>query len=104
MIQLIDVDNDGFIDLKEFIKAMAEKNEVQNKTIQYSIERLESEDNMVQGTIGRIELDIVDVDFDIEVWFGLLKIKCTTKTVFRKRTLKPSTKHSESLTKMLVGK
>ena len=70
MLKMLDVDSDGLVDLKEFIKAMAEKTEVQNKTVQYSMERLDNEDNgeeMMQGMLGRIELGIMDVDFDIEV-------------------------------------
>ena len=70
MLEMLDVDSDGLVDLKEFIKAMAEKTKVQNKTVQYSMERLDNEDNgeeMMQGMLGRIELGIMDVDFDIEV-------------------------------------
>lgn len=69
MLEMLDVDSDGLVDLKEFIKAMAEKTKVQNKTVQYSMERLDNEDNgeeMMQGMLGRIELGIMDVDFDIE--------------------------------------
>ena len=67
---MLDADADGLVDLKEFIKAMAEKTEVQNKTVQYSMERLDTEETgeeMMQGMTRRIELGVMDVDFDIEV-------------------------------------
>ena len=69
---MLDADADGLVDLKEFIKAMAEKTEVQNKTVQYSMERLDTEKNgeeMMQGMTRRIELGVMDVDFDIEVLY-----------------------------------
>jgi len=69
MLEMLDVDSDGLVDLKEFIKAMAEKTEVQNKTLQYSMERLDNEEKgeeMMQGMMGRIEMGVMDVDFDIE--------------------------------------
>ena len=108
MLEMLDVDSDGLVDLKEFIKAMAEKTEVQNKTVQYSMERLDNGDNgdeMMQGMMGRIELGIMDVNFDIEVEDFMFKEDRGTRfLIFRKRTLKPSTTRSESLTKMAVGK
>ena len=69
---MLDADADGLVDLKEFIKAMAEKTEVQNKTVQYSMERLDTEETgeeMMQGMTRRIELGVMDVDFDIEVLY-----------------------------------
>merc|ERR1712013_754085 len=69
LLEMLDADADGLVDLKEFIKAMAEKTEVQNKTVQYSMERLDTEENgeeMMQGMTRRIELGVMDVDFDIE--------------------------------------
>ena len=70
LLEMLDADADGLVDLKEFIKAMAEKTEVQNKTVQYSMERLDTEETgeeMMQGMTRRIELGVMDVDFDIEV-------------------------------------
>ena len=49
---------------------MAEKTEVQNKTVQYSMERLETEEGADEDdgkNPGNIELAIMDLDFDIEV-------------------------------------
>jgi len=69
LLQMLDADADGLVDLKEFIKAMAEKTEVQNKTVQYSMERLDTEETgeeLMQGMTRRIELGVMDVDFDIE--------------------------------------
>ena len=72
LLEMLDADADGLVDLKEFIKAMAEKTEVQNKTVQYSMERLDTEETgeeMMQGMTRRIELGVMDVDFDIEVLY-----------------------------------
>jgi len=69
LLEMLDADADGLVDLKEFIKAMAEKTEVQNKTVQYSMERLDTEETgeaLMQGMTRRIELGVMDVDFDIE--------------------------------------
>ena len=71
---MLDADADGLVDLKEFIKAMAEKTEVQNKTVQYSMERLDTEETgeaLMQGMTRRIELGVMDVDFDIEVLYSI---------------------------------
>ena len=69
MVEMLDVDSDGLVDLKEFIKAMARKSEVQSRTVQLSMERLggEEEDNPMLDTVAKIQLGAADIDFDIEV-------------------------------------
>ena len=58
---------------------MAEKTEVQNKMGQYSMERIETNnDEKEESVTGNIELSTTDFDFDVEVNVMITELEIST--------------------------
>ena len=57
---------------------MAEKTEVQNKTVQYSMERIETNNEKEESVTGNIELSTTDFDFDVEVNVMITELEIST--------------------------